>query len=140
MLQRAGALGMERTAHRARFRAVCKRPDGWRGQANAEEPAKKRCWDSQRRDEKRMGWDSNPRYAQTYASFQDWCLRPLGHPSFRSARRRDWRTGEVALPLGLEMYQSFAESETESPARILSRCPRPTSGRRPDERVPLRGR
>ena len=29
----------------------------------------------------RMGWDSNPRYAQTYASFQDWCLRPLGHPS-----------------------------------------------------------
>ena len=28
-----------------------------------------------------MEWDSNPRYAQTYASFQDWCLRPLGHPS-----------------------------------------------------------
>jgi hypothetical protein len=28
-----------------------------------------------------MGWDSNPRGAETPASFQDWCLQPLGHPS-----------------------------------------------------------
>ena len=31
----------------------------------------------------RMGWDSNPRWACTHASFQDWSHKPLGHPSFR---------------------------------------------------------
>lgn len=29
----------------------------------------------------RMGWDSNPRNAHTFAGFQDRCLQPLGHPS-----------------------------------------------------------
>lgn len=28
-----------------------------------------------------MGWDSNPRNPCEFASFQDWCLKPLGHPS-----------------------------------------------------------
>lgn len=31
----------------------------------------------------RMGWDSNPRWASTHGGFQDRCLKPLGHPSFR---------------------------------------------------------
>ena len=30
---------------------------------------------------RRMGWDSNPRYAYTHGGFQDRCLKPLGHPS-----------------------------------------------------------
>jgi hypothetical protein len=29
----------------------------------------------------RRGWDSNPRWALTHASFQDWSLKPLGHLS-----------------------------------------------------------
>jgi len=29
----------------------------------------------------RKGWDSNPRWTCAHASFQDWCLKPLGHPS-----------------------------------------------------------
>lgn len=29
----------------------------------------------------RMGWDSNPRNALTFAGFQDRCLQPLDHPS-----------------------------------------------------------
>lgn len=29
----------------------------------------------------RTEWDSNPRYARTYVSFQDWYHKPLGHPS-----------------------------------------------------------
>ena len=28
----------------------------------------------------RRGWDSNPRYARTYANFQDWCLKPTRPP------------------------------------------------------------
>ena len=28
----------------------------------------------------RRGWDSNPRYAHTYANFQDWCLKPTRPP------------------------------------------------------------
>src|SRR5436190_13384556 len=28
-----------------------------------------------------MGRDSNPRYPYEYGSFQDCCLKPLGHPS-----------------------------------------------------------
>ena len=31
--------------------------------------------------ERRMGRDSNPRYPCEYGSFQDCCLKPLGHPS-----------------------------------------------------------
>ena len=33
------------------------------------------------KNEKRMGWDSNPGYPHGYSSFQDCRLRPLGHPS-----------------------------------------------------------
>ena len=33
----------------------------------------------------RMGWDSNPRCSCPHASFQDWSLKPLGHPSVRPA-------------------------------------------------------
>ena len=29
----------------------------------------------------RKGWDSNPRYPWRHSSFQDWCIRPLCHPS-----------------------------------------------------------
>ena len=29
----------------------------------------------------RRGWDSNPRHARARGSFQDYCLRPLGHLS-----------------------------------------------------------
>ena len=31
-------------------------------------------------------WDSNPRRACTLASFQDWCLKPLGHLSGKAGR------------------------------------------------------
>src|SRR6516165_5958337 len=30
---------------------------------------------------KRREWDSNPRWTCAHASFQDWCLKPLGHLS-----------------------------------------------------------
>jgi hypothetical protein len=29
----------------------------------------------------RREWDSNPRWTCAHASFQDWCLKPLGHLS-----------------------------------------------------------
>ena len=31
----------------------------------------------------RSGWDSNPRYTFAYGGFQDHCLRPLGHRSYK---------------------------------------------------------
>ena len=34
----------------------------------------------------RRGWDSNPRHACARGSFQDYCLRPLGHLSYRHRR------------------------------------------------------
>ena len=35
----------------------------------------------------RRGWDSNPRYAHTYANFQDWCLKPTRPPLLVSCRQ-----------------------------------------------------
>jgi hypothetical protein len=34
-----------------------------------------------------MGWDSNPRTPYEVGSFQDCCLKPLGHPSGQETRR-----------------------------------------------------
>ena len=34
-----------------------------------------------------MGWDSNPRWSCPHASFQDWSLKPLGHPSNKRFQR-----------------------------------------------------
>ncbi len=47
-----------------------------------------------------MGRDSNPRYPYGYGSFQDCCLKPLGHPSKAdSASRR-----RLAAPAGPFKY------------------------------------
>jgi hypothetical protein len=44
----------------------------------------------------RTEWDSNPRWTYTHASFQDWCLKPLGHPSNASGKL-------ATYPLALKM-------------------------------------
>jgi hypothetical protein len=38
-------------------------------------------WPTGAQSKWRRGWDSNPRWTCAHASFQDWCLKPLGHPS-----------------------------------------------------------
>src|SRR3546814_21198312 len=43
----------------------------------------------------RRGWDSNPRWGSTHASFQDWCLKPLGHPSL-GGRAASGTAGQLA--------------------------------------------
>lgn len=40
----------------------------------------------------RVEWDLNPRNGCPFASFQDWCLKPLGHPPARLSQ-----TADVAL-------------------------------------------
>src|SRR3546814_1342336 len=43
----------------------------------------------------RRGWDSNPRWASTHASFQAWCLKPLVHPSL-GGRAASGTAGQLA--------------------------------------------
>ena len=46
----------------------------------------------------RREWDSNPRWTCAHASFQDWCLKPLGHlSSMPAARSRGMRACHVSL-------------------------------------------
>ena len=54
-----------------------------------------------------MGWDSNPRDAQTPAGFQDQCLQPLGHPSMLIAQRRFKAVQKtLALPIFFDSTQT----------------------------------
>src|SRR3569833_2333290 len=57
--------------------------------------------------QKRMGWDSNPRYPYEYAGYQDRCLKPLSHPS-GSLQARFKRTSKAAY-----LESPAAQSDTE---------------------------
>src|SRR3954452_17763351 len=73
----------------------------------------------------RKGWDSNPRWTCAHASFQDWCLKPLGHPSgsaVHGAKATPFASFAAAVPFASGKPQNFnAVFTTRESGRLAAR-------------------
>src|SRR3954463_11205392 len=73
----------------------------------------------------RKGWDSNPRWTCAHASFQDWCLKPLGHPSgsaLHGAKATPFASFAAAVAFASGKPQNFnAVFTTRESGRLASR-------------------